>query len=154
MNRIVRDQLKRTAFAGYKQALRLGVHIIPAHYYAPLPNIIELERQTGIKADTSWKQSPNEARALFHNSCTAELVCGPRDGDGQQLVGGGPRICRCWLPLFHGNRLVRPHLEPLRRRHCRAGLDFGRVPSDSVQFGQFSPRRSRACYAGAFRGCA
>ena len=43
MNRIVRDQLKRAAFAGYKQALRLGVHIIPAHYYAPLPNIIELE---------------------------------------------------------------------------------------------------------------
>lgn len=45
MNRS-RDHLKRLAFTIYKQALRCGVHIIPAHYYSPLPNIVELERST------------------------------------------------------------------------------------------------------------
>jgi hypothetical protein len=37
---------------------------------------------------TSWKHSLNEARALFHNCRTTELVCERRDGARQQLVGG------------------------------------------------------------------
>jgi hypothetical protein len=57
--------------------------------------------------DTSWKHPPNEARALFHNSRTIGFACERRDGDGLQLVGGGLRICCCWLPLCHGSSLVR-----------------------------------------------
>jgi hypothetical protein len=51
--------------------------------------------------------SPNEARAVFHNSRTIGVACECRDGDGQQLVGGGLRMYRCWLPLCHGNPLAR-----------------------------------------------
>jgi hypothetical protein len=51
--------------------------------------------------------SPNEARAVFHNPCTIGLACERRDDDGQQLAGGGPRMCRCRWPLCHGSRLVR-----------------------------------------------
>ena len=42
MNRLLRDNLKRLYFSGYKLALRCGFHITPAHYYSPLPNILEL----------------------------------------------------------------------------------------------------------------
>jgi hypothetical protein len=51
--------------------------------------------------------SPNEARALFHNSRIIGLACERRHGDGQQLAGSGLRMCRGWLPLCHGSRLVR-----------------------------------------------
>jgi hypothetical protein len=55
----------------------------------------------------SWKHSANEARTLFHNSRPIELAWERRHGARQQLVGGGLRMCRFWLPIFHGNRLVR-----------------------------------------------
>src|ERR1700746_1427659 len=44
--------------------------------------------------------SPNEARALFHNSRTIGLACERRDGDGQQLARGGPRMSCCRWPLW------------------------------------------------------
>jgi len=34
---LLRDRLKRLYFA---IGVRLGVHILPAHYYAPVPNIV------------------------------------------------------------------------------------------------------------------
>jgi hypothetical protein len=53
LRRLLRDKLKRLYFAIYKLGVRLGVHIIPAHYYAPVPNIIELERTTDLWAKPS-----------------------------------------------------------------------------------------------------
>src|SRR5262249_19480885 len=44
LRRLLRDGLKRLYLAIYRLGVRLGVHILPAHYYAPVPNIIELER--------------------------------------------------------------------------------------------------------------
>jgi hypothetical protein len=44
---------------------------------------------------------------VFYNTRTIELACDRRHGARQQLVGGGLRMCRCWLLIFHGNRLVR-----------------------------------------------
>jgi hypothetical protein len=55
---------------------------------------------------------PNEARALFHNSCTIGFACERRDGDGQQLAGGGFRMCCCWWPLCQS---FSPHFEPSKR---------------------------------------
>jgi hypothetical protein len=53
---IVRAALWRTV-AGFarpaKLGIRLGVHILPAHYYAPAPNIIELERTVDLWAKPS-----------------------------------------------------------------------------------------------------
>jgi hypothetical protein len=53
LRRVLRDRLKRLYFAIYKLGLRLGFHIHPAHYYAPVPNIIELERTTDLWAKPS-----------------------------------------------------------------------------------------------------
>jgi hypothetical protein len=42
--RLLRDRLKQLYFVFYKLGVRLGVYILPAHYYVSEPNIIELER--------------------------------------------------------------------------------------------------------------
>jgi hypothetical protein len=51
--RILRDRLKRLYFAIYKIGVRLGVYILPAHYYVSEPNIIELERTVDLWAKPS-----------------------------------------------------------------------------------------------------
>ena len=53
LRRLLRDSLKRRYFAIYKLGVRLGVHILPAHYHAPVPNIIELERTIDLWAKPS-----------------------------------------------------------------------------------------------------
>ena len=53
LRRRLRDGLKRAYFDAYKLGLRLGVHVIPAHYYAPVPNIIELGRTVDLWARPS-----------------------------------------------------------------------------------------------------
>ena len=53
LRRRLRDRLKQLYFAGYKLGVRLGVHIIPVHYYAPVPNIIDLEGTTDVWAKPS-----------------------------------------------------------------------------------------------------
>jgi hypothetical protein len=40
LRRLPRDSLKGLYFAFYKFGLHLGVHILPAHYYATVPDII------------------------------------------------------------------------------------------------------------------
>src|SRR3954463_2371270 len=44
LRRLLRDNLKRLYFAIYKLGVRLGVYILPVHYYTSEPNIIELAR--------------------------------------------------------------------------------------------------------------
>ena len=44
MRRQLKDSLKRALFRVYKLATRMGIHVIPVHYYSPVPTIIELER--------------------------------------------------------------------------------------------------------------
>jgi hypothetical protein len=53
VRRLLRDRLKRLYFVIYKLCVRLGFHILPAHYYAPVPNIIELERTMDLWAKPS-----------------------------------------------------------------------------------------------------
>jgi hypothetical protein len=47
------SSLKGLYFAFYKFGLHLGVHILPAHYYATVPDIIELERTVDLWAKPS-----------------------------------------------------------------------------------------------------
>ncbi len=44
MKRRLKDAIKRFLFRVYKLGTRLGVHIMPVHYYSPVPDVIELER--------------------------------------------------------------------------------------------------------------
>jgi hypothetical protein len=53
LRRLLRDSLKRLYFGFYKFGVHLGVHILPAHYYATVPNIIELERTVDLWAKPS-----------------------------------------------------------------------------------------------------
>lgn len=51
--RQIKDACKRFLFCLHKLALRLKVHIIPVHYYSPVPNIIELEKSRDVWARKS-----------------------------------------------------------------------------------------------------
>src|SRR5262245_33729406 len=53
LRRRVRDRLKRLYFLIYKLGVRLGIHILPAHYYTCVPDIIELERTVNLWAKPS-----------------------------------------------------------------------------------------------------
>ena len=53
LRRLLRDRLKQLYFAFYKLGIRLGVYILPAHYYVSEPNIIELERTVDVWAKPS-----------------------------------------------------------------------------------------------------
>jgi hypothetical protein len=44
MKRQVKDVLKRLFLTIHKLFIKIGIHILPVHYYTPVPNIIELER--------------------------------------------------------------------------------------------------------------
>jgi predicted O-methyltransferase YrrM len=54
LTRQLKDQLKSSYFHAYKLGVRLGWCVLPAHYYAAEPNIIELERTR----DTWTRPSP------------------------------------------------------------------------------------------------
>ena len=53
LRRLLRDKLKRLYFAIYKLGVRLGVYILPVHYYTSEPNIIELARTIDLWAKPS-----------------------------------------------------------------------------------------------------
>src|SRR3984893_7775683 len=53
LRRLLRDSLKRLYFSIYKLGVRLGVYILPAHYYVSEPNIIELKRTVDLWAKPS-----------------------------------------------------------------------------------------------------
>jgi hypothetical protein len=64
-----------------------------------------IQRQTGDDP-ISWKHSLNEAEIFFHNCRTIEFDASVAMAMNNNWSGGF-RICRCNLPLCHGNRLVR-----------------------------------------------
>jgi len=53
MKRRIKNMIKRQLFSIYKFGTRLGVHVLPVHYYSPVPNIVELEKTKSIWAKKS-----------------------------------------------------------------------------------------------------
>jgi len=53
VKRFLRDLLKRTFLHIYKVGTRLGIHILPVHYYSPIPDIVELQKTKDIWAKKS-----------------------------------------------------------------------------------------------------
>ena len=49
----MKNWIKRQFFNLYKLTARLGIHVLPAHYYCPVPNIIELEKIRDVWARKS-----------------------------------------------------------------------------------------------------
>lgn len=53
LRRAAKDRLKRLYFHAYKAGARMGVLVLPAHYYCSEPDIIELERTVDLWAKPS-----------------------------------------------------------------------------------------------------
>jgi len=53
MKRCVKNILKRQLFSIYKLGTRCGVHVLPVHYYSPIPDIVELGKTKNIWAKKS-----------------------------------------------------------------------------------------------------
>jgi hypothetical protein len=75
LRRRLRDRLKQPYFAVYKLGVRLGVYILPAHYYVSEPNIIELERTVDLWAKPSAMSGVDID--LDEQTDNLRRVCGP-----------------------------------------------------------------------------
>jgi len=81
---------------------------------------LNLDDPFSDKGGISWKHCPNEPSTFFYNCRTISLACERRHGAGQQLVGGGLRMCHCCLSLCHGNPLVHSSSRRESSRRCWA----------------------------------
>ncbi len=49
----LRKSIKEAAVGVHKLGIRMGVHVLPVHYYSPVPNILELRRNQAVWAKPS-----------------------------------------------------------------------------------------------------
>jgi hypothetical protein len=75
MNSQVKDTLKRAFLGIHKLGIRAGVHILPVHYYSPVPNILELRETRSIWAKRS--ELPGIAIDLDEQSSNLRKICLP-----------------------------------------------------------------------------
>lgn len=70
-----RTGLKRTILAVHKLGLRLGVQVVPDHYYSPVPNILELGRTLDLWAKPS--EMPGVRLDIEQQAANLRRICGP-----------------------------------------------------------------------------
>ena len=75
MKRQIKDFLKQAIFVGYKLGTRVGVHVLPVHYYSALPNLIELEKTKSVWAKKS--EMPGVHVDLDQQVMNLRTICGP-----------------------------------------------------------------------------
>jgi len=75
MLRKIKDNLKRIFFIIYKWATKLGIHILPVHYYSPVPDIVELEKTKDIWAKKS--ELPGILADIDDQSTNLRMICLP-----------------------------------------------------------------------------
>lgn len=75
MKRQIKDFLKQAILVGYKLGTRVGIHVIPVHYYSALPNLIELEKTKSVWAKKS--QMPGITVDLDQQVDNLKTICGP-----------------------------------------------------------------------------
>jgi predicted O-methyltransferase YrrM len=49
----LRKSIKEAAIGVHKLGIKVGVHVLPVHYYSPVPNIIELQRTKSVWGNPS-----------------------------------------------------------------------------------------------------
>lgn len=76
---IGRNTIKRALFRVHKFGTRLGVHILPVHYYSPIPNILELQRTRDVWARKS--ELPGLSVNLDEQVSTLKSICIPYLGE-------------------------------------------------------------------------
>jgi hypothetical protein len=76
---IGRNTIKRALLRVHKLGIRLGVHILPVHYYSPIPNILELQRTRDVWARKS--ELPGLSVNLDEQVSMLKSICIPYQGE-------------------------------------------------------------------------
>jgi predicted O-methyltransferase YrrM len=75
MLRKIKNNLGLIYFIIYKWATKLGIHILPVHYYSPVPDILELERTKDIWAIKS--ELPGILVDINDQANNLQMICRP-----------------------------------------------------------------------------
>lgn len=75
MRLVSRNAIKRALLGVHKAGIRLGIHVLPVHYYSPLPNILELRRTQDVWAKRS--ELPGLHIDLDQQAATLRAACSP-----------------------------------------------------------------------------
>ncbi|MGF1932983.1 MAG: class I SAM-dependent methyltransferase [Nostoc sp. ChiQUE02] len=70
-----RNLIQKTLFGIHKLGIRFGIHILPVHYYSPIPNILELEQTRDVWAKKS--ELPGVSVNLDQQTATLKAICMP-----------------------------------------------------------------------------
>ncbi len=81
LQRRLRIQAKRQLFALHKLGTRLGIHVLPVHYYSPVPDLPALERTRDVWARKS--ELPGIDVDLDAQVRNMETACQPYQGEYQ-----------------------------------------------------------------------
>jgi len=73
--KINKNAVKRVILFIHKLAIRIGIHVLPVHYYSPVPNILELAKTKEIWAKKS--QLPGITINLDDQVANLERICLP-----------------------------------------------------------------------------
>lgn len=74
-----KNNLKRAALEVHKLGVKLGVQILPSHYYSPVPKIVELKRTVDVWAKPS--ELSGVAFDLDEQCESLRTICAPYRGE-------------------------------------------------------------------------
>lgn len=75
MNRHIKNMLKQSLLTIHKLGIRIGIHVLPVHYYSPVPNILELQKTKSIWAKKS--EMPGITIDLDEQVSNLRTICLP-----------------------------------------------------------------------------
>lgn len=75
MKRRIKNIAKRTLLGVYKLGTRVGVHVLPVHYYSGQPNIVELEKTRSVWAKRS--EMPGVRIDMGQQVANVRAICDP-----------------------------------------------------------------------------
>lgn len=73
--KVNKNAIKRAMLGVHKLGVRFGIHILPVHYYSPVPNILELQ-----KTRDAWSKKselPGVTVSLDEQAANLQVICMP-----------------------------------------------------------------------------
>jgi len=80
--KINKNAVKRVILFIHKLGIHIGIHVLPVHYYSPVPNILELAKTKEIWAKKSQLPGimPISAKVPTDSSGSPHLISHPGPG--------------------------------------------------------------------------